>query len=372
MATARFHSHLHLEGVLSKSRGGETLTRNEVRFLLDLRREEDLSLLFQSAREARACRFGNAIFLYGFVYFSTWCRNDCIFCLYRRSNPIAKRYRKSPDEVIEIARGLAESGVHLIDLTMGEDRFFWENGERANGLVDLVGVLKSETGLPVMISPGVIPKEALRFLCAGGLDWYACYQETHNRSLFGNLRPGQDYDERMASKQEARGMGLLIEEGILSGVGETSDDIVTSLEAMKALRAHQIRAMTFIPQKGTPLEKIPPPSSQRELVIIALMRLLFPDRLIPASLDVGGIKGLRERLLAGANVVTSLIPPHSGLGGVAQSVLDVDEGYRTVQGVAPTLEELGLRMATSREYGHWVDRERGRSTARSNQREIRP
>lgn len=49
------------------------------------------------------------------------------------------------------------------------------------------------------------------------------------------------------------------------------------------------------------------------------MRLLFPDKLIPASLDVDGISGLELRLMAGANVVTSIIPPNEGLAGVAQS-----------------------------------------------------
>jgi len=349
-----------LERILSKSRNGEYLTKRETRFLLGLRAKGDLAHLFQTAREIRRRHFGEAIFLYGFVYFSTWCRNDCIFCGYRRSNPLSKRYRKGEREIVEIGCRLADSGVHLIDLTMGEDPFYYRHGRGANGLADLAKAVKAQADLPVMVSPGVIASETLSALCAAGVDWYACYQETHNRKLFGRLRPGQSYDERLAKKTEARQMGMLIEEGILTGAGDSIDDIVTSIGTMKTLGAHQVRTMTFQPQRGTPLENISPRSPRRELVTIAVMRLLFPDRLIPASLDVRGIGGLRDRLFAGANVVTSLIPPHSGLAGVSQSVLDIDEGYRTVEGVVPVLEEMGLKAATRAEYAQWVLNERGR------------
>jgi methylornithine synthase len=361
------HSDFHLERVLSKSLHGEPLTKGEIRFLLDLKDEGDLDRLFRTAQEMRYRYFGEAIFLYGFAYFSTWCRNDCIFCRYRKSNPLAKRYRKDTREIIEIAGRLAESGVHLIDLTMGEDPVFSGNDQGGSWLVDLVKVLKAQTGLPMMVSPGVIPRKTLSALYAAGAEWYACYQETHNRKLFSCLRPNQDYNERLRRKREARQMGFLIEEGILTGAGDSSDDIVASIGAMKTLGSHQIRVMTFVPQEGTPLEHVPAPSPRRELVIIALMRLLFPDRLIPASLDVGGIGGLQDRLLAGANVVTSLIPPNAGLVGVSQSALDIDEGYRTVKGVATVLEKMGLKMATRNEYTQWVLHENGQAVGQDRQ-----
>ena len=72
-----------------------------------------------------------------------------------------------------------------------------------------------------------------------------------------------------------------------------------------------------------------------ELVTIATMRLAMPERLIPASLDVDGIAGLEPRIAAGANVVTSIVPPDLGLAGVSQSELDIDEGLRTAAEVAP-------------------------------------
>jgi len=96
------------------------------------------------------------------------------------------------------------------------------------------------------------------------------------------------------------------------------------------------------------------PPRLTELLIIGVMRLIFPDRLIPASLDVDGIKGLRERLDAGANVVTSIIPPQAGLAGVSNNSLDIEDGNRTVQRVTGVLSEMGLAPAPQEEYQAWV------------------
>ncbi len=102
------------------------------------------------------------------------------------------------------------------------------------------------------------------------------------------------------------------------------------------------------------------PHPDRENRMIAILRLLFPHRLIPASLDVYGIDGLRGKLRAGANVVTSLIPPSSGLMGVAQGTLGVREGHRTAKAITPILHELGLRKAGLEDYIFWVKEEKKR------------
>jgi methylornithine synthase len=129
---------------------------------------------------------------------------------------------------------------------------------------------------------------------------------------------------------------------------------------MKELGADQIRTMSFVPQKGTPLCNAVTMGNCREINIIAVMRLLFPDKLIPASLDVEGVSGLKARLDAGANVVTSIIPPQSGLMGVSQSTLDISEGHRTVTGIKPILSECGLVTASLGEYVDWMGSQQGR------------
>jgi methylornithine synthase len=312
--------------------------------------------LCERARVLREYHFGNKIFLYGFVYLSTHCRNRCRFCLYRSPNSGILRYRKSADEVIRIGENLAKSGAHLIDLTLGEDPFFECQGDDGSDcLVELIAAAHRHTQLLIMISPGVCSFERLAAFKAAGADWYACYQETHDRSLYETLRPVQSFDSRLQTKRDANAAGLLIEEGILCGVGETGAAIHQSMETMAALDADQVRVMGFVPQPQTPMADFSGPDPLRELAVIALLRLRFPDRLIPASLDVGGRAGLTARLNAGANVVTSLVPPGEGLAGVAQSTLDIASGSRTVQGIAPILAALGLRPASHEEYRSYLE-----------------
>jgi methylornithine synthase len=209
----------------------------------------------------------------------------------------------------------------------------------------------------------VLGEAALAALAATGAEWYACYQETHARDLYERLRVGQDFDERAQARLDAAAHGMLVEDGMLLGVGETVAERAHTVTAMRGEPLDQVRVMTFVPQRGTPLGDRRPAGRLGELVTIATMRLAMPDRLIPASLDVDGIAGLESRIAAGANVVTSLVPPHTGLAGVSQSELDIDEGLRTAPVVMERLAQKGLRAASAAEYAGWVAAARGRRAA---------
>jgi len=356
-AVAAAHATGGASGEQTPAGDGRTagLSHDDVATLLAIDDPVAAEPLFAAAADLTRRRFGNAITLYGFVYFSTYCRNDCTFCLYRRGNPESPRYRKSRDEVVAIAVGLAASGVSLIDLTMGEDPLYFASRE-FDALVDLVAAVKRATGLPVMISPGVVSADVLAALRDAGADWYACYQETHVPAVYARLRMGQDFGERAQARADAAGLGLLVEDGMLLGTGESIADRARTVLAMRDEPAEQVRVMTFVPQRGTPLAQVPRPGTFAELVTIATMRLVMPDRLIPASLDVDGIEGLAPRIAAGANVVTSIVPPRTGLAGVSQSELDIDEGLRTAAEVTERLAGLGLRATPPAEYADWVAR----------------
>ena len=329
----------------------QPLTKSQI---VDILKDDSAELkleLYRKAREIRECTFGKKIFVYGFVYFSTFCRNNCNFCYFRRSNRI-ERYRKSAEEVVHISRQLADSGINLIDLTMGEDPRYHK--EDFKTVLEITKIIKEETKLPVMISPGVISKHLIDEFAKLGVEWYALYQETHNKALFKKLRINQDYNERMSRKLYAKKKGMLIEEGLLAGAGESEEDIADSLMVMGKIAAGQIRVMSFVPQKGSPMENADTPGRSIEMKIIALMRIIYPYALIPASLDVDGIKGLEERINAGANVVTSIIPSRSGLMGVAQSTMDVEEGGRSVEEVRNILSNMGLSVASTSEYKEYL------------------
>lgn len=339
-----------LEAALQKARRDLPLSREDLLSLLGAQGAQR-DLLYAAARRQRDACFGGKVFAYGFVYFSTYCHNNCAFCFYRRENPSGIRYRKPRQEVLDTCRELAASGVHLLDLTMGEDPHYVSTPEGRAAILELVAAIKRENGLPVMLSPGVLPAESIRAALKSGVEWYALYQETHNRSLFDKLRLGQSYDARINAKIEAAKSGLLVEEGILAGVGESLGDIADSILAMREMGAGQVRVMSYVPQEGAPLRPgLAEGLYGRELNTIAAMRLAMPNRLIPASLDVAGKAGLKERLDAGANVITSLISPQSGMAGVSNATLDVDNGCRTLPGIADTVAACGLKIASRAEY----------------------
>jgi len=355
---AQSESQHKLNGILEKADQEERLEREEIVFLLGLAQKRQIDAVFETARGLRFRHFENRVFLYGFIYISTFCRNQCNFCYYRSANSLSVRYRREAADIIEAAQSLAESGVHLIDLTLGEDpQYFQDQGFEP--FIQLVKAVRQTTDLPIMVSPGVVPADVLSDFVRAGVSWYACYQETHNQDLFKRLRPGQSYAARLENKELAGKLGLLTEEGLLCGVGESAQDIAASIEAMRLLDVSQMRAMTFVPQSGTPMQSWKRPDPLRELLTIAVLRLAFPDSLIPATLDVAGLTGLQSRLDAGANVVTSLVPPGFGLAGVAQNSLDIADARRTTARIVPELDKLGMQSASIEDYLVWyVDRRR--------------
>lgn len=341
-----------LEKILRRCKEQEGIGREEILFLLNRTDAGELEEIFEAARELRDAFFHKKVFLYGFIYFSTYCQNNCTFCYYRKDNQKLKRYRKTADEVVKTAKELKKAGIHLVDLTTGDDPYYTKHPDR---LADLIQNVKAETKLPVMVSPGLLDASGIQQIKEAGADWYALYQETHRRSLFQSLRLGQDYEERMNAKLYAAKQGMLIEEGLLTRIGDTASDKADSFLEMERLQASQVRTMTYIAQEGAPFRGQPIEDYHSELLNIAVMRLLFPDKLIPASLDVEGLKGLEKRLMAGANVVTSIIPPMEGYAGVANSEYDIDEGYRTVQGIQETLQKCQVSAAAPDEYQEWIE-----------------
>jgi methylornithine synthase len=342
-----------LNDILDRAIHGFSPSPDDTLQLLSLKDSASIQLVMSAARKVCRLHFANQLFLYGFIYLSTYCRNHCTFCFYRKTNKQSPRYRKSLNEVIEIACELANSGVHLVDLTLGEDPMIHDSGN-FHILIEMIEQVKKNTGLPVMISPGVVPEEILHQFAAIKTDWYALYQETHNSVLFKKLRTGQRFKYRNDKRNAARRAGMLVEDGILLGVGETLNDRADSIMAMRQNDVDQARTMSFVPQSETPLCGMSSPSRMIECLCIAVMRLAMPDRLIPASLDVDGIKGLKMRLDAGANVITSIIPPNNRLAGVSQSALDIEQGLRTVAEVKKVITAMGLRVASGNVYESWM------------------
>lgn len=325
---------------------GMQLSEDNLREILLIADSTELEKLHYVARKVRDHYFGNKVFLYSFVYFSTYCKNRCAFCYYNTMNKI-NRYRLGFEDIRNVCRKLKGEQIHMVDLTMGEDPYFHENPSQFAKVIDIV---KEELDLPVMISPGVLDDDALTMLREHGANFLALYQETYDKELYRNLRVGQSFSERIHARQFAQKIGYCVEDGLLTGVGNDVGSTIISLRGMARENPQMVRVMTFIPQEGTPLEKEVQESNLSELKIISVLRLMFPDRLIPASLDVEGIEGMVYRLNAGANVVTSIIPSDSSLEGVANYDRKHEERKRDPKSVVAKLRSMGMEPAAQSDF----------------------
>ena len=65
------------------------------RELLTCQDAEILEYLHLQAREVAMAHFGNKIFIRGLIEISNCCRNDCLYCGFRKSNIHVDRFRLS-------------------------------------------------------------------------------------------------------------------------------------------------------------------------------------------------------------------------------------------------------------------------------------
>ncbi len=351
-----------IEDTIQKAEGTGKLTVDEIEQLMSITDKNEMEELFAAARRVREKEFGKKIFTYGFVYFSTYCRNNCSFCIFRHSNDELGRYRKSVEEIVQLSAALQDSEINLSDLTMGEDPYMIANDYEK--FLEIVSAVKDQVGISIMASPGAMPQHMFTKVRDAGADFYACYQETYNRKLFESLRLSQSFDDRRNQKIWAMQAGLLAEDGMMIGLGENVRDRAETIAEMSSLGCGQIRAMTFVPQPNTPMQDYVQYDSTDELKAIAVMRLAHPDVLIPASLDVEGTGGLKSRVAAGASVITSIVPPDIGLAGVAQPEFDINDGHRSIDYVRNLAESLGRREATMKEFWDYYESHRPEATLR--------
>lgn len=325
---------------------GSEVSDENIRAMLQISDPDEMEKLHYVARQIRDNFFGNKVFMYSFVYFSTHCKNNCAFCYYNRENEI-DRYRLTLEDIKMICQILKTEEIHMVDLTMGEDPFFHNKPER---LVELVRTVKEEVGKPIMISPGVVDNETLGLLKENGADFLALYQETYDKELYGKLRVEQSFEERINSRNHAKRIGYCVEDGILTAVEPDIESTLISLRGLGTSNPDMVRVMTFLPQKGTPLEGKDVEGSEAELKMISILRLMYPNLLIPASLDLEGIDGMVHRLNSGANVVTSIISSNSALEGVVNYDREHAERDRDVKSVITRLKSMGMEPARQSDF----------------------
>ncbi len=265
--------------------------------------------LARLARNTADDIYGKDIYIRGLVEFTNYCKNDCYYCGIRRSNDKANRYRLSKDQIIDCANNGYDLGFRTVVLQGGEDGFF-----SSKDIEYLIAEIKKHhPDMAVTLSVGERDRDTYRLWYEAGADRYLLRHETHNQAHYRMLHPkGLSIENRIECLYILREIGYQVGAGFMVGSPyQTIDHIVEDLLFLKEFEPEMVGIGPFIAHKDTPFAHMENGSYRLTLKLIAIIRLLLQDVLLPATTALGTInpRGREEGILAGANVVMPNLSP---------------------------------------------------------------
>ncbi len=291
-----------------------TLASEDLRELLSTLAPTEEELLYESAREVRERWYGKDVYLRGLVEFTSWCRNDCYYCGLRRSNARAERYRLSERQVLSCC----DQGYDL-----GFRTFVLQGGDDARCTDELVcGIVRQirdrHPDCAVTLSIGERPRSSYEAYFAAGAERYLLRQETSNPAHYRMLHPpGLTIESRKRCLADLKDIGYQVGCGIMVGTPhQTWDHVVEDLLYMRGFQPHMVGIGPFIPHKDTPFRDEPRGTLGDTLHLLAVVRLMLPQVLLPATTALGTIdpQGRELGILAGANVLMPNLSPRDVRG----------------------------------------------------------
>lgn len=311
-----------------------------------------LALLRDYAVRTAHTQFGRGIYVRGLIEVGSVCRNDCLYCGLRRSNTQAERYRLSDEQILECCREGYAAGFRTFVLQGGEDAV-WSDVR----LVALIRQIKEECeGAAVTLSLGERSRESYEVLRQAGADRYLLRHEAADKALYESLHPSDMlWERRMKCISDLKELGFQTGVGMMVGVpGQTVESLVEDLLFMERINPEMIGIGPFIPHRNTPLGEYSAGSLRMTLLLVSVVRLMFPQALIPATTALATLapNGRREGILSGANVVMPNLSPSGVRSKYAIYEGKASSGSEAAEGLAQLEQELN-------EIGYHVDYARG-------------
>jgi len=292
--------------------------------------EGELPELLAAAVEASQ-RFKPGVITYSrkvFIPLTNLCRDYCGYCIFRRDPGQPGAHTMTPDEVLEVARAGEQMGGTEALFSLGDkpELAFPEMREtlRRLGYHSTLQYLEAmcelvlrKTSLLPHPNPGLLSAEWIARLAAVSPSM-GLMLETTSTSL---LAAGAAHDnapdkvpaKRLRTIEEAGKQEVPFTTGLLIGIGETSEDRVDTLLAIRELHRRyghiqEVIIQNFRAKPGIPMRDWPEPTRGEMLRTVAVARLLMPkvniqappnlsapyyDELLDAGInDWGGISPL--------------------------------------------------------------------------------
>ena len=272
----------------------------------------ELQQLFEEASELRDSRTGKVV-TYSrkvFIPLTNLCRDRCAYCTFAREPDDGKAHSMTPEEVLAVARAGQKAGCKEALFSLGDKpelRYAeYRRWLEARGLRSTIEYLQAmcvlvfeETGLLPHANSGVLSREEMARLQPVNASM-GMMLETTSRRL---LAPGQAHYRcpdkvpqiRLAALNAAGELRIPFTTGILIGIGETLEDRVDALFAIRELHdqyghIQEVIVQNFRAKPDTRFAGRPEPTVLDIARTAAVARLILGDSVnlqVPPNLSPG-------------------------------------------------------------------------------------
>ena len=261
--------------------------------------DEELPELLAAARQARD-RFKPGVITYSrkvFIPLTNLCRDYCGYCTFRRDPGQPGAHTMTPEEVLAVARAGEKLGCTEALFSLGDkpELIFPEMRETLHKLgfrstlhylEAMCELVLRETSLLPHPNPGLMSAEWISRLAKVSPSM-GLMLETTNDSLLAagaahDNAPDKIPSRRLRTIEEAGKQGVPFTTGILIGIGESPEDRVDALLAIRDLHQRyghiqEVIIQNFRVKPEIPMHNWPEPTRAEMLRTIAVARLLLPE-----------------------------------------------------------------------------------------------
>lgn len=266
-------------------------------------------LLYEKADQKRREIYGSDVYLRGLIEFTNYCRNDCYYCGIRKGNKNAIRYRMTSEDILACCEKGYQLGFRTFVLQGGEDPYFTDDR-----ICRIVSEIRNQfTDCAITLSLGEKTHDSYRTFFNAGANRYLLRHETASDKHYQKLHPdGMKLETRKRCLYDLKEIGYQVGAGFMVGSPfQQWSDLLSDLRFLQDLKPDMIGIGPFISHKDTVFRNYENGSLELTLRLLAIIRLLFPYALIPATTALGTIhpRGRELGLKAGANVVMPNLSP---------------------------------------------------------------
>jgi FO synthase len=283
---------------LDELRHGMPLSREQACQLLHCT-DDELPALLAAALAAKQ-RFKPGVITYSrkvFIPLTNLCRDYCGYCIFRRDPGEPGAHTMTPDQVLEVARAGERMGCTEALFSLGDKPELAFPEMRAtlrhlgynstlHYLESMCELVLRETTLLPHPNPGLLSAEWITRLAAVSPSM-GLMLETTNTSLLGSGRAHDNAPDKLPAKrlrtiEEAGKQSVPFTTGLLIGIGETPEDRVDTLLAIRELHRRyghiqEVIVQNFRAKPSIPMQDWPEPTRGEMLRTVAVARLLMPE-----------------------------------------------------------------------------------------------